>query len=205
MNSDLYVEKTKHKYIYNICHFDNVKSVLENGILSFNKAKRMSHVSIAFPEIQDRRDKKRVPNGYYLHDYANCFFNPRNSMLYCKQQSFDQICVICVDVDVLNLNDVVLSDMNAATKTAAFYPVEMGLEKLNFEKIFAKDWNLPDESEKCALKRILSAEVLVPFKIDAKYIKKIYVNSESAKHNLQQIVGDDVLIEINKYLFFDVR
>lgn len=202
MNSEVYKNLTSNDFVFNICHFDNIKSILENGILSYKNARSIKHKSIAIDEIQERREKKRVPNGLFLHEYANCFFNPRNSMLYSKQADFGSIAIICVSAKVLDLPDVVVSDMNAATNIAAFYPVEMGLNRLNFDKIFTVNWNLPDDSEKARLKSIVSAEVLVPYKIEVNYIKEIKVYSDSSKKNLEALLGCNIKITVDPYLFF---
>src|SRR5438046_4685693 len=37
--------------------------------------------SVAMPEIQERRENKRVPGGRMLHEYANMYFDAHNPML----------------------------------------------------------------------------------------------------------------------------
>lgn len=59
----------------------NVPSVLEHGILSYELAAKLAHHSVAMPEVQDLRDKKQVPGGLKLHQYANLYFHARNPML----------------------------------------------------------------------------------------------------------------------------
>ena len=53
-------ELTELHYITPIA---NVPSILELGILSHNRAKRVRHESVAMNEIQDRRARVTVPGG----------------------------------------------------------------------------------------------------------------------------------------------
>jgi hypothetical protein len=52
----------------------NVPSILEHGILSHNRAAKLSHDDISMREIQNVRAKKQVPGALELHDYANLYF-----------------------------------------------------------------------------------------------------------------------------------
>lgn len=202
--SEMYENKTGKNYIYNICPFSNISSVLEQGILSYHNASKIVHTSIAIPEIQGRRDVTKVPNGLSLHHYANCFFNPRNSMLYSKQNEFDKIAILCISNEVLNLPDVVISDKNASAKLVAFYSAEIGINILNFDEIFMRSWDSSDPFEKERLKAVLHAEVLVPDKIDAKYIKEIKVASEKIKNNLARMIeNSDIIVSVDSDLFFN--
>ena len=49
----------------------NVPSIMSEGILSYKRAKKINHNSVAMEEIQDRREKKVVPGGRPLHEYVN--------------------------------------------------------------------------------------------------------------------------------------
>lgn len=60
-----------------IMPMDNVASVLLHGILSYERAARLPHHSVALQPVQDRRDKKHVPGGLKLHQYANLYFHAR--------------------------------------------------------------------------------------------------------------------------------
>ncbi len=75
-----------------IMPLDNIPSVLEHGILSYERAAKLKHHSVAMPEVQDLRDKKQVPRGLKLHQYANLYFHARNPMLYKRKN--EDICVL---------------------------------------------------------------------------------------------------------------
>lgn len=59
----------------------NVPSMLQHGILSHKLADELVHDSVAMPEIQERRENKRVPGGRMLHEYANMYLDAHNPML----------------------------------------------------------------------------------------------------------------------------
>lgn len=70
-------ELTELHYITPIA---NVPSILRQGILSHNRAKRVQHQSVAMNEIQDRRAKVTVPGGKKLHEYVNLYSDKKPSL-----------------------------------------------------------------------------------------------------------------------------
>src|SRR5882672_10387431 len=86
----------------------NVPSVLHRGILSHERASKIEHESTAMPEIQERRDRKRVPGGLNLHQYANLYFHARNPMLSVRRH--EDICVLRVSTAVLQIQGTVITD-----------------------------------------------------------------------------------------------
>lgn len=44
-------------------------------------------------EAQERRDRKQVPGGLRLHQYANLYFHARNPMLYARLTQASTLCV----------------------------------------------------------------------------------------------------------------
>ena len=63
----------------------NLASVMNHGILSHERAAKRPHRSVALQPVQDKRDKKQVPGGLKLHQYANLYFHARNPMMYKRQ------------------------------------------------------------------------------------------------------------------------
>src|SRR5690348_11779452 len=70
------------KELHYITHVDNLASICARGVLSHQRARRVRHRSVASEEIQNRRARKRLPNGARLHSYANLYFDARNPMMY---------------------------------------------------------------------------------------------------------------------------
>lgn len=67
MLSDKFTEITKQNGLYNIQAISNISSIMEKGILSYEKAGGIFHDSIALNEVQARRDwidKNNFYEGY---------------------------------------------------------------------------------------------------------------------------------------------
>jgi len=79
--------------LHNINHLKNLGSILELGILSHDKAKKIKHYSVAMAEIQDLRAEVVLPNGRGLHAYANLYVNARNTMMYKRKELHRELCV----------------------------------------------------------------------------------------------------------------
>ena len=172
------MDRDEVKELHFITSIANLDSILYRGILSHAGASRIDHQSVALEDVQDRRRGKSVPNGGRLHSYANLYFHARNPMMYfLVRQGHDDLVVIRVSHAVLDLQDTVLADGNAASAGTRFYPSPDGLAHLNSELIFAKYWTdenyWPDQEKK----RARNAEVLVPSLVASGYIKGCYVDT----------------------------
>jgi hypothetical protein len=179
----------------------NVASVLAHGILSYERAAKLPHRSVALQPVQDRRDKKRVPGGLKLHQYANLYFHARNPMLYKRRAEVNHLCVLRVATAVLALPGVVITGENAASDYVRFLaPAQWAL--LAWDDIFATDWRHPDDqvaywrhkSRKCA-------EVLVPHRVEARFVTGAYVVNGAAQARLAAL-GCTLPLVIEPVLFF---
>ena len=63
------------KEFHSIMPIANLKSVMHRGILSHELASRLDHIDVSMSEVQELRDRIRVPNGLMLHQYANLYFH----------------------------------------------------------------------------------------------------------------------------------
>lgn len=186
--------------VYNIMPINNINKVLQHGILCYNKAISLHPESIASFEIQQLRSIKSVPNGHALHEYANLYFDARNPMMF-KHRRRNDICVLRISEDVFNLNDVVLSDRNAASDYATYYTVE-DINKLDFNLIFARDWTCPgDPIGYYKRKKVKCAEILVKDRVPQNLIVGAYVKNDLIKINLEN-QGFNREILINEDIFF---
>jgi hypothetical protein len=157
----------------------NVGSILQHGIISHNRATRLSHRDISMPDIQQRRAKKRVFGGLALHDYANLYFNGRNKMMAKKRPQYAELCVLRVVPDVLDLPGAVIADRNASMTYVLFVESPAGLKKLSYEEVFVRSWVCPgDEFRQRRLGAAVCAELLIPHKIESKFIFGAYVNGQ---------------------------
>jgi len=182
---------------YYITPIENMPSILEHGILSHTLATPLKPTSLAMAEIQERRQNKQIPGARRLHEYANLYFDAHNPMLCKIQTKNDVICVLRIDASVLDLPEVIISDHNAACNITRFLTVEQGLNLIKKDRIFAQYWTHPgDPNDEEKHKHEKCAEVLIPDKIEPRFILGAYVANEAALSNFQKLnVGLPVLIK----------
>lgn len=182
--SKLFFDKTHKKSVYNIQSISNIPSVIRHGLLSYNRAATMKHASIAMSDVQSRRNDVIIPNGGPLHSYANAYFDPRNPMMYKRQNIAESLCVLAISASVLDFEGTIVSDGNAASEYSRFYPSEEGLQRLDFVRIYNEWWTDDDPYEQLKRKRIKCAEILVPNEIAYEYIVGAIVVNDYAQHSL---------------------
>ena len=120
----------------------NIGSVMTHGILSYERAARLAHRSVALQPVQEKRDQKQVPGGLKLHQYANLYFHARNPMLHRRLAEADGLCVLRVSIRVLDLQGVVITDQNAASDYVRFLGPDQW-QQLYWDDIYAVDWRHP--------------------------------------------------------------
>lgn len=197
---------TMIEFLYNINALKNLPSIFSYGLLSKNRLrKNYAHqeVDLSNPDVQNRRDYIKIANHGELHDYANLYFDARNPMMYniINHKDLDDLCIICIDKGVLDLEDTIVTDRNAASELALFEKPEKGLKFINFELVFAQYWEDPDYLEKAEKKAIKCAEVLVLNKVPIEYLVKIKVATPFAKREVESL-NLGVPVEIDSYKFF---
>ncbi len=172
------------------------------GILSNKGAKKVQHNSVAMQAIQERRAKKKVPRGRPLHEYVNLYICARNKMLYKVKGRHLELCVLCVNPDILDLPGVVVTDRNASSDYARFAPAPIGLQLVDYDLVFAEYWTHPgNQIREWEHGSIKCAEVLVPDQVEPKFITKAYVScSEAQQAFLTSEV--EIPVSINAHLFF---
>jgi hypothetical protein len=195
------------KALYYITYISNVPSIVERGILAHNVLQKMTEKNrinfsdISNSEVQEIRSGKKIPGtNKRLHDYANLYFDAHNPMLSSLRDKNSDICVLVISKSVLDIEDVIVTDRNAA-RECWFKSVEEALPLLSRDRIFARYWVHQDDlveqykhkGEKCA-------EVLVPQKILPKYIIGALVKNEKAQKKLIDI--SNIKVKIKKEVFF---
>jgi ssDNA thymidine ADP-ribosyltransferase, DarT len=198
------MDRSDVRELYFIALISNVPSILEWGILSHNKSLRLPHDdSIAMPEVQEKRKAKKIPGtNKKLHDYANLYFDAHNPML-CKRRDLnDRICVLRVDSSVLELQNVVIADQNAASNWVRFYPKEEGLAAIDKDRLFARYWTHPgNQIEEWVHSSAKCAEVLVPNMIEPSYILGAFVANQTASEAFGRL-NCELTVCIRSDIFF---
>ena len=179
----------------------NLVSVMQQGVLSHERAVRVPHRSVALQPVQEKRDQKQVPGGLKPHQYANLYFHARNPMMFRRRDQAHDLCVLRISTMVFALPGTVITDQNAASDYVRFlHPRQW--QVLDFDAIYAMDWRHPDDqiahwrhsSQKCA-------EVLVPQRVEPLNVTGAYVVDDVAGERLEAL-GLALLVTTNPVLFF---
>jgi len=189
------------KELHYITLITSVPSIMEHGILSHRRAKKVAHNSLAMPEIQDRRAKVMVPGGRPLHEYANLYVCARNPMMYKRRGQHEEVCVLSVDADVLDVPGVVVTDANASGEYVRFAAAPSGLIIVDRELTFAAYWTDPNLILYYQKKAAKCAEVLVPDRVEPKFTVGVYVSCDASLARMQEL---DVNLQatVDPHLFF---
>lgn len=161
-----------------------MRSIMEHGILSHNRAEALPHDSTAMTEIQERRAQVTVPGGRPLHDYANLYFHARNPMMYLRQAEHASLCVLSVKTEVLDIPGTAITDRNASTDYVRFAPSPEGLTIVDKDLTFAVNWTHNDYYEQLRRKQAKQAEVLVLGVVPPEFIKGAYVSGPVGEADL---------------------
>lgn len=187
--------------LHYITAIKNISSIMQRGLLSHDQAEKVPHESVAMTEVQGIRARKRVPGGLLLHSYVNLYINARNPMMYKRQDRHQELCILQVSPEVIDLPDVVVTDCNAAS-LARFFPAPDGLTMVDVELVFAQYWTHPEDRQfEIHHRHVMCAEVLVPHRVDSRYIRGAYVSCKSSQADIQD-VAPNLDVTINPYLFF---
>lgn len=195
------MKRSNLKELHCITPIENLPSIFELGILSFNEVKKLKHKSIAMGEIQDRRENKELPNGKRLHDYANLYFHGRNPMMSKRREGHKEICVLRINPGILDVPSVIVADRNASSDYARFESAPEGLEIVDESLVFSMDWRDQNQIEYFKKKSAKCAEVLVPGKVPSVWIMGAYVSCQEALEKVEKL-DLKIITTINPELFF---
>jgi len=158
-------------------------------------------VSVALSGVQERRESKVIPGAKPLHEYVNLYICARNPMMYLRRSQHEALCVLQISSAVLTLPGVVIADGNAASGPTAFWQSPSGWSKVDKDTVFAEWWTDPNEFVLWENRRVKCSEVLVPRKLDAKFITGAYVSCDGAKAQLKVLVPR-LKIVVDPHMFF---
>jgi len=191
------------KELHFITPIENVPSIMKYGILSYKLSKKLPHNSVAMGEIQELRRNKKIPGTKkYIHDYANLYFHAHNATLSKLRSKNNEICIFCISPEVLNFHDVIISDRNAASGWARFCTVREGLAAIDKDLLFAEYWTHPDNKyEEMSHKSIKCAEILVPDRVESKYVIGAFVANQTALNAFEELKCG-LTVSIRNDIFF---
>jgi hypothetical protein len=141
-----------------------------------------------------------VPGALKLHQYANLYFHARNPMLYKRKESAATLCVLRVSTEIRHIEGVVMTDRNASSNYVRFlHPTQEGL--LDYDAIFATDWRHPNQFEYFARKSKKCAEILVPHRIEPRFLIGAYAVDEIVAARLKA-AGFGPPVTVDPVMFF---
>lgn len=189
------------KALYHMTAFDNLASLFEHGLLSKHdvERERLQCADISNADVQQRREHKcDTRYGRNLHDYASLYINPRNAMLYYVQRNKPTVCLLEVDLAVLDESTFVFTNANAACGPARFFSDLTDLKELNWPVIFSDRWS----GKGLFYKQQMQAEFLVHPKVLPKYIRAVICKKASDSEVVRPFVPDWVTVRCDKTKFF---
>jgi hypothetical protein len=189
--------------LHYITPIQNVPSIMNHGILCHQKPRQLNHASIAMQEVQDIRSRKRVPGGLPLHAYVNLYFCARNPMMRKRAHQHLSLCVLQVGMGVLELPNVVIADGNAASDYTAFWLPPLGLERVDLDLVFAEWWTDSNQIQQWHKARVKCAEILVPDRVDSRFIQGGYVSCQETQKLLED-TGFGLPVTVDPKLFFQI-
>lgn len=180
------MKRAEVREFHYIARFENVRSILDLGILSFEAAKGLGPVSFALETAQWRRAHKEVAPGRSVHTYANVYFDAHNPTLSRRRDLNDRLAVLRISQAILDMPGTVVATQNAASDGVQFHPSPAGLAHVDHDKVYAEWWTT-DAAIKEEWARIKCAEVLVPDAIPPGYIVGAYASSDAARDALARL------------------
>jgi O-acetyl-ADP-ribose deacetylase (regulator of RNase III) len=191
------------KCLFYISHVENLPSILENGILSHGliDTRKTPFTPIYDAGIVSNRKDKATPERASLWDYANLYFQPRNPMMYrvVHEKTTKNLAVVGVKPSVLQLQQVMVTDGNAASRPTRFFKASEGLKVIEAQwpVIQAEYWNDPDGS-----KRKIMAECLEPELISPDHIHTVFVADHETKKRVECLIGSTTIPIVPEPAFF---
>lgn len=183
-------KRAEVKSLFYITHIENVRSILDNGILSHARieAEHVPSTPIYDAGIVSNRKEKATPDNKSLWQYANVYFQPRNPMMYRVIHEKDKrdLAVIGVNPNVMTSHGAFITDGNAANSPTQFYEPSHG------EKIISEQWKVIQSewwNDLDGSKRKIMAECLVPDHIAPNLIHTVFVSGHESKKRLEAMVG----------------
>ena len=182
--------------LYHITHVNNLRSIVENGLLSHSVAHNQGLVTedISLNDVNKRRDKLEPYNQKSLHDYVPLYINPKNPMLFLRKILSDDLIIIAVSSDTMLYDTCLFTDGNAASRSTSIYKDLTNLRKLDWDCIKGEYWdNFQDgKRKKCS-------EVLILDRIPIDRINRIITNNQDMEIQVQSICQLKTVIDQSYY------
>lgn len=201
------ISNLPHKGFYHITHFDNLDSILLNGLMSHKLvyANKLIKIDISNQAIQNKRDRIESVFGTNIQDYVPLYINPQNPMMdseRVKNYSSNILLLEVIPHILVQEKNTLFSDGNAAQQQTNFYHNQNELENINWQLLQNGKWIKGTESQ-----RVMCSEVLVPKCVKVFYINRIILRDTFILENVMLLFPNHkgIEIEINDEYFKTTR
>jgi ssDNA thymidine ADP-ribosyltransferase, DarT len=124
-------------------------------------------------------------------------------MMYKRAAQHRLLCVLRISTEVFDLPGVIIADGNAASGYTGFWSSKTGLDKVDFDLVFAEWWTDDSQIQQWHKARVKCAEVLVPNRVDPHFIQGAYVSCQESQRLLEG-TGFGLPVIVDPKLFFQI-
>ena len=179
------------QWLYYFFLFDNLLSIIENGILPKNIVRQIipDYCSFANESVQKRRQTKKIKfscgKRLLIHDAVPLYFTPFTPTLFAVREKSNEICFAVVDADVIfdPENSFAFSDGNAGSSRTRFFCDTKDLCRLPWDIIRATYWNDFEDGV-----RRRNSECLIYPKVAIDKIKWFIVSTDENKRHAKDFL-----------------
>ena len=136
----MHLRNHRLEYLFYLAHPFNVRSIVENGILSYNVVheKRIPHASLAAHGVQIRRNRYVPTSGRPLHDYVPLYLVRRTPMLWDVRDKPHVF--VLVDLRIADKTGTLYTDGNAASDATRFFSDPTHIGEVPWDVLHGRRW-----------------------------------------------------------------
>jgi hypothetical protein len=201
------INNLPHKGFYHMTHFDNLESILSNGLMSHKRVNvyKLIRKDISNQKLQKKRDRIEKVFGKNIQDYVPLYINPQNPMMGSEKVKNYGSNIVLLEVIphiLVQEENTLFSDGNAAQRETKIYHNQNEMENINWQLLQEGKWKIGTESH-----RVMCSEVLVPEIVEVFYINKIILRDTLILKNVMMLFPNHkgIVIEISEKFFSTTR
>lgn len=195
------------RYFFYFAFIDNLKSILERGILPKNVVRRLQlkHRSFAEESVQARRQGREIQTSTgrhcSVHDMIPVYMNSQTPTLYARRKWQSEFVIFRIPIERALLSDTEFAfcDGNAGDHDSGVYCHPSDLAKLDFEIIRARSWSgYPDGRRKRNAEFLLAS-------IPLEAVDALIVDREASGERVRDVTarsGFHIRVIVDRAYFF---
>ena len=183
------------EYLYHMTHIDNLESILRNGL--FSHKNKYQKVDISDCDVNSRRSRAEPIYHKLIHSYVPFYINPKNAMLYKRQEIQNEIVILKLRRELIYGNGTIFTDGNASSQKTSFSNNLNELHMLDWDCLNDDNWYTHDDG-----RRTRMSEVLVPNYVCVDNIEAVICNNSITEKNIKKLTSTQCVIDcVNKFYF----